>query len=136
MESNGLARLQRLENRGLKIALARDRLASTDQLHVDAKISPLEARAKMALCRLIYKYKYNEEYINMRGLKTRLHGGSIFNIDTPRTDWFACSTSYTSRKLWNSLLSRIWLIDDYDYFKIAVKGHFKTIRGEGGGGQL
>lgn len=126
-------KLQRIQNRGLKIALARDRLASTAQIHADARISTLEARTKMALCRLIFKHKYNEEYIDMRGLETWLHDGPIFNMDTPKTDWFARSSSYTSRKLWNSLPSEIRLIDDYNHFKLAIKGHFKTIQpGEGG----
>lgn len=39
-------KLQRLQNRGLKLALAKDRLYNTDQLHKDGKIDRWETRTK------------------------------------------------------------------------------------------
>lgn len=70
--------------------MARERLFSTDQLHIDGKIGRWETRAKAVLCRLIFKYKYNEDY---SGTGTRMHDGPIYKIDRPKTDWFSRLTN-------------------------------------------
>lgn len=118
-------KLQRLQNRGLKIALNKDRLYGTEQLHIDAKISTWENRAMAAVCKLIYKHKYNDEYV-ISGIETRLDDGPVFYIVRPNTEWFARSTAYVSRKAWNSLPAQIRLIDNHDEFKRAIKRHFNT----------
>lgn len=121
------AKLQRLQNKGLKIALSKDRLFSTDLLHTEARIAYWETKTKAALCRLIHKYKYAEEYVVQR-LDTRLHDGPVFHVDKPKTEWYKRSTSFVCRNIWNSLPSRIRLMDDHDLFKRAVKNHFSPAR--------
>lgn len=121
-------KLQRLQNRGLKIALNRDRLYGTEQLHEDARLAYWDKRTKAAICKLIFKYKYSEGYV-MSGIETRLHDGPVFHIDTPKTDWYARSVSYVSRNTWNSLPSYIRLLDNQDEFKRAIKRHFTRVLG-------
>lgn len=118
-------KLQRLQNRGLKIALARDRLYDTNQLHVEGNIEKWETRAKASLCKLIFKYKHNEDYV-VSGRGTRMHDGPIFEIDFPKTDWFARSTSTICRKEWNTLPSHIRLINTAHEFKNAIKRHYRS----------
>lgn len=129
------AKLQRLQNKGLKIALGKDRLYSTEQLHNDAKISYWEIRTKIDLCRLIRKYKYSDDYISRR-LDTRLHDGPVFHIDAPKSEWYKTTTSYVCREVWNSLPSGIRLIDNHDMFKRAGRNHFTTIGQESSTGAL
>lgn len=124
-------KLQRLQNRGLKLAMNKVRLYNTEQLHAEAKIATWEKRTGIALCRLIFKYKYNEDYISS-GRETRAHDGPVFQIDTPKTGWFTRSAAYMSRKIWNALPAHIRLIDNLDVFKRAVKTHFR-ITGYGAG---
>lgn len=80
----------------------------------------------MAICRLIYKHKYNEDFLIERR-DTRLHVGPVFNIDVPRSDRYRRSTSYRSRRLWNSLPADIRCIDDYNVFKLRIKTYFNRM---------
>lgn len=91
-------KIQRIQNKGLKIALERDRYYSTAQLHLDGKIATWEVRTNATMCRM----KHTEEYIVM-GVDTRLHEGPIFRMDIPKNNTYARSTSYMSRKTWNLL---------------------------------
>lgn len=123
-------KLQRLQNRGLKLALNKDRLYGTITLHNEAKLATWENRTKAALCRLIFKYKYNDDYI-ICGRETRLHDGPVFRVDTPKTDWYARSASYVSRVTFNALPAHIRLLDDQTCFKRALKRHFYNVGEEG-----
>lgn len=86
-----------------------------------------EDRTKAALCRLLFKHKYNEEYLII-GRDTRLQEGPVFKMDTPKSDWFARCTAYIGRQTWNALPAQIRRLDDLNCFKRAVKRHFSESR--------
>lgn len=60
------------------------------------------------------------------GLETKIHNGPVFHIHRPKTGWFGKSTAFVGRKEWNAQPAHIRLIDNYDDFKRAVKGHYHT----------
>lgn len=76
-------KLQILQNQGLKIAMNKERIYNTEQLHAEARIATWEKGTEAALCRLIYNYKYNEDYI-ISGRETRAHDRPVFQIDTQK----------------------------------------------------
>lgn len=119
-------KLQRIQNRGLKIALKRERRYSTDILHKEARLATWEVRARMALTRLMFKYKHQDEYIecDIGRSTTRLQSGPFFKLATPKTDKFKNSVSYLGRAEWNKLPAYIRCIDDYVKFKKEVKSLF------------
>lgn len=114
-------KLQKLQNKSLKKALGRHIRYNTNDLHKEAGLATWEVQARIALSRLIFKYKYNEDYIdlNLTGRLTRLQSGPIFK--KPHTDKFKNSVSYLGRNEWNGLPAYIRCIDSYKYFKRSVK---------------
>lgn len=56
-------KLQRLQNRGLSLALGRNSFYGTVDLHREARLACWDSRARIALCRLVYKRKYNYEFL-------------------------------------------------------------------------
>lgn len=116
-------KMQRTQNKGLKMALARDIRYDTNELHKEAGLASWEVRARIALTRLMFKYKYNEEFVepDLDNRQTRLQTGPFYKLVTPRTDKFKNSVSYLGRSEWNSLPAYIRCIDSYPHFKKTVK---------------
>lgn len=77
----GRIKLQRAKNRGLKIALNKNARYCTNLLHKDARLATWEVRARMALTKLMFKYKHQEEYIERNDAErlTRLQSGPFFD---------------------------------------------------------
>lgn len=116
-------KLQKTQNKGFKMALGRYTRHNTNDLHKEAGLATWEVRARIALTCLMFKYKYNEEYVdnNMDARMTRLQTGPFYRMATPRTDKFRNSVSNLGRKEWNCLPAYIRCIDSYPHFKKAVK---------------
>lgn len=123
IDAASLCKLQRAQNRGLKVALGRDMRYNTKILHKEANLASWEVRARIALMCLMFKYKQSDEYIvnSQQGLLTRSHDGPLFRIDRPNTTRFSRSCSYLGRIEWNSSPSYIRCINDYKKFKSEVK---------------
>lgn len=58
-----IMKLQRTQNRCLKVLLRKDRYYSTDMLHRDARLATWRARALTAAMRLMYKYKFDSNLL-------------------------------------------------------------------------
>lgn len=115
--------MQRLQNKGLKMALARDIRYSTNELHKEAGLASWEVRSRIALTRLMFKYKYSEDYVDLTlsNMMTRMQSGPLFKLEKPQTDKFKNSVSYLGRKEWNELPAYIRCTDSYQSLKRAVK---------------
>lgn len=116
-------KLQKTQNRGLKLALGRNVRFSTNELHKEASLASWEVRSRIALTRLMFKYKSNVEHVdyNDDNRLTRLQSGPFYKVETPRTEKFKNSVSYMGRVEWNSLPAYIRIMDSYPHFKRAVK---------------
>lgn len=118
--------------KGLKLALARDVRYGKNDLHKEAGLASWEVQARIALTCLMFKNKYNEEYVelNSSGRLTRLQMGPFYKIDTPRTDKYKNSVSYMGRNEWNSLPAYLRCLDSHTCFKQAVETsyNFKYIQ--------
>lgn len=127
-------RMQRLQNRGLKSVLRKDRLYNTEQLHKDAGLAKWEVRARLASTRLMFKYKYWEGYLVSRDrdftmAETRSYDGPMFVLDRPGSNRFLKCTTYCARNEWNSLPLSIRKLDDFVLFKYATKRHYYNFNG-------
>lgn len=78
-----------------------------------------EVRPHIALTCLMFKYKYDDEYVdgNLLGSLTRLQSGPYYKVDRPKTEKFKDSVSYLGRTEWNSLPPYIRCIESYSDFK-------------------
>lgn len=106
--------------------MGRDRRYSTNELHRESKLISWEYRTRISIVRLIFKHKYNEDLL-ATNTDTRLHGGPVFSMDRPRSDYYRRSISYESRRLWNALPVDIRNIDDYNMFKLRIKRYYKVL---------
>lgn len=125
-----IERLQKTQNRCLRFIFRVDRLYSTAQLHMHARLETWKVRALTAAMKMMFKYKFSPD--NLREVNddnralTRTSSGPIFKIDQPNSS-FLKSTAYLLRKEWNELPVRIRTIDDPEHFKMVIK---RYMRGE------
>lgn len=118
------SKFQHLQNKCLNLVLNKGNLFNTKLLHKEAKMADLEHRARLASCRLMFKYKYCYEYTENTVLCTRYRDGPIFKQEQPSNVTYLKSCYYMCRKEWNSLPVQIRCIDDV---KSCIKKHFWDI---------
>lgn len=56
---------------------------NTKLLNKEARLATWEIRSRIALNKLMFKYKYCEEYLDLGNANTRLHYGTVYNLDRP-----------------------------------------------------
>lgn len=81
-------RIQKVQNRGLKIALKKDRFYGAVLLHNEAGMQLWESRAFMALNRLMFKYKFNDEFLLDPAVMTRQAAGTLYKLDKPNSSTY------------------------------------------------
>lgn len=94
-------RLQRAHNRGLKLSLNRNRFFNPKLLHKEANLANWEAHPRIALNRLMFKFKYHSDFVDARNLQTWSRDGTLFKLDRPN------SVQYT-RSLWSDITGTIF----------------------------
>lgn len=117
--------MQCLINKGLKIAMRKDMFYDTKILHKDAKLASWETRARLALNKLMFKYKYNNDFLERGTGTTRLHMGTVLKLEKPNTTQFANCVTYKCRKLWNELPAWLRSIDTRDTFNVLLKAYYR-----------
>lgn len=75
----------------------------------------------------MFKFKFHPDFVDDRGIRTRLHEGTVYLVDRPKTSLYARSLSFLSRHQWNSLPASLRSTDDYGYFKVMVKKHHNNL---------
>lgn len=103
--------------------IKREQRFSTGLLHKEASLASWEVRARIALMRLMFDYKFCDEYlqVSQEGSTMRSHNGPIFLVDKPKTGRFSRSCPYISRREWNGLPAYLRCINDYKKFKKDIK---------------
>lgn len=134
-------KVQRLQNRALRICLKSNRYDRTNDLHTRARIATLSKRREVDILKLFHKKVYlnNQQYcdiiisniinnddnlhsINERNLPlTRAMSAPLINTKIPNSEKFRRSLLYTGASLWNSLSSELRNTRDYNAFKASVK---------------
>lgn len=120
-------KLQRLLNKGLKVALRRDRLSETKLLHKEARLASWETRARLAFNKLMFKFRYNQDFLEQGRNATRLHESTVFSLEKPNSVQLANCVSYKCRKLWNDLPSSLRLLDCRETFNVLLKAHYRNL---------
>lgn len=79
-------KIQRAQNKGLRIALGRDRMYRTCLLYTDVRLAEWRVRARITLNKLMFKCKDSVSFIEDFSSRpqTRIVGGPIMCIDRPR----------------------------------------------------
>ena len=98
-----LDKLQRLQNRCLKICAGLDRRYDTNQLHKTLKVPFLKDRGRAHVLNFMYNRKNCAELLNNREIRTRAHDAPLFNVSVPRCKAFKRSVGYFGSVIWNEL---------------------------------
>ena len=101
--SGDLDKLQRLQNRCLRICLGFDRQFSTDRAHKISNVPFLKDRRKAHVLNFMYIRTNKADLLNVREIRTRAHAARLFNVGIPRCEAFKRSLGYHGSVAWNSL---------------------------------
>ena len=119
--SADLGRLQRLQNRCLKLCAGHERLFSTDLAHKRAAVPFLTDRRGSHLLNFMYKRKDRKDLLNVREIRTRAHDAPLFHVMIPRCGAFMRSVGYSGSIEWNKLAPDKRNIGSYLEFKNVQK---------------
>ena len=116
-----LDKLQRLQNKCLRMSNLRVRNASTDRLHKISKIPFLKDRRKAHVLNFMFIRKNKPGLLNVREIRTRAHDAPLFNVPIPRCEAFKRSIIYSGSVEWNSLGTEARNVDAFLPFKYHRK---------------
>ena len=113
-----LLKLQRLQNRGLKIALYSPPRTTIEKIHKDGKINFLEERRQKQIAIHAYKMAKQDRHLVVPTRETRLHDAPVLKTYDRRLQAFKRSVSYKCSQVWNDLGVNDRLIPTLDEFKL------------------
>ena len=118
---DGLDKLQRLQNRCLKICKNVNIRFDTDELHRATKMPRLQARRTAHINNFMYKRLGRTDLRDGRDIRTRAHDAPLFKVGIPKGEAFKRSVVYAGSCQWNSLPAELRSIESYDVFKAKQK---------------
>ena len=123
-----LTKLQRLQNRGLKIALYSAPRTTIDKIHKDGKINYLEDRRQKQIAIHAYTMTKIPGNLAVPARPTRLHDGPILKTYHRRLQAFKRSVNYKCSTCWNDLGVNDRCIPTLDNFKTNRKKFLASLR--------
>ena len=98
-----ISKLQKLQNKCLKICKGKERRFSTDMIHKLAEVPFLKDRREAHVLNFMYTRKSNIQLLNNREIRTRAHDAPLFEIKVPRCEAYKRSVGYSGGNCWNNL---------------------------------
>ena len=118
---DGLDKLQRLQNKGLKLCMGYDRRHNTDDLHREAKCPKLESRRSAHVNNFMFNRIDRSDLVDNRPIRTRAHDAPLFRVDIPKNETFKRSVAYAGSTKWNALPTEMRNIKSTAVFKNTQK---------------
>ena len=113
-----LDKLQRLQNRCLRLCLGHHRLFGTNQAHREAKVPLLGERRRAHTLNFMYQRKEKRgDLLDRKQVRTRARDAPLFNVSIPRCEAFKQSIGYHGATSWNELPPDIRNLGSYQSFK-------------------
>ena len=116
-----LDKLQKLQNRSLRLVLCLENRTPVILIHQIAKISNLSVRRIAHLRNFMYKQQGNNEIVNTRNVNTRAHDAVVFTTLRPKNEKYRNSVLYRGAVAWNNLPVKMKNIPEYQAFKLQQK---------------
>lgn len=116
---NYLNKLQRLQNRCLRICNFVDKDTSNYELHVMSKLLPLRLRRKKAISTFMFKKIRRSPEILLEPIRAgnRSNNKRLIRLLMPKTKRFKTSLSYAGYQWWNNLPEDLRMNNDINSFK-------------------
>ena len=115
-----LEKLQRLQNRALKLCLGLHKREDTEMVHRTAKVPLLENRRRSHVYNFMYKRKDMKHNLDTLIKWTRSADAPRFILPTPNLQCYKRSLEYSGAKAWNNLPKELKLIPSYLSFKNQI----------------
>ena len=121
ISQKSIDKLQRLQNRALRICLAQDGRSNVNQLHNTCNINKLEYRRRAHLLNFVYKRAQSFEYVNEGRRELRRFDAPVLMETRANNKSFERSILYQGAKLWNDQLPADRSIATHKEFKRKQK---------------
>ena len=112
-----LHKLQKQQNRALRICLRRDKRCKTNPLHVDSRVPLLSDRRSSHLCNFMYMRKESQCHKSSSSGRTRLFDAVVMNDEPKVSAQTARSVYVKGAKAWNKIPSGIRNFQTLTQFK-------------------
>ena len=116
-----LDKLQRIQNRALKICLNVNHYLPTILLHQEANVPNITARRSCHLANYIFSRKDDIDLLVVRDINTRRFDAPVLETDRPNIETYKHRTIYRGVALWNNLSVATRNIQDYSIYKQSNK---------------
>ena len=116
-----LDKLQRLQNRCLKICKNLNVRHDTKDLHRITKMPMLTDRRKAHVNNFMFARTNNVTLIDNRNIRTRAHDAPLFRLDIPKNEAYKRSIRYAGALQWNNLDIDTCKIPNFKMFKARQK---------------
>lgn len=115
---NSLNKLQRVQNKYLRICHLVDKNTSNFDLHMMSKLLPLKMRRQLSICKLVFKIIYSPGILSEPVRKgNRSSFKRIIKLPIPRSNRFKLALPYAGYSAWNRLPESLRMKNDLDNFK-------------------
>ena len=117
----GLDKLQRLQNKCLKICKGYGRRFDTDRLHTITKVPLLKKRRFAHINNFMHSKLNQVSWVDNRVIGTRAHDAPMFKVKIPRIETYKRAVGYAGAVQWNILPIKIRNIKTSAAFKVKQK---------------
>ena len=117
----GLEKLQRLQNRCLKICMNFNARHNTKDLHVSTNTPMLKVRRECHINNFMFAKVQKGHLVDDRDIPTRAHDAPMCKVKVPKIETYKRSVEYAGAVRWNSLPVNIRNTDDLAKFKRLQK---------------
>ena len=114
-------KLQKLQNRAIRLCLGRDSRYNVLLLHQESKIPRLENRRHTHLLNFVYPRAYNDSYIDLPFIPLRRFDAPILFVHRPNNESFRRSILYQGAITWNVLPVEERAVETHTKFKNIQK---------------
>ena len=112
--SGSLDKMQKLENRALRVCLDVHHYLPVIVLHQEADIPNLIVRRSCNIKKYMYKQQNDDSLLVKPNIMTRLHKGNIFKTQKPCLETFKKNLLYNGALTWYSLPAEVRNLPTYD----------------------
>ena len=124
---NNLDKLQKLQNRGLRICTNENFYIPVILLHQRCYIPNLVTRRTCNLRKYMYKQQNNVDIVVNRNIRTRRHDATVYETCIPMLEKYKKGTIYRGIHEWNNLPVEIRNIGTFNSFKCNQKAWMQEI---------
>ena len=121
-----LNKLQRAQNRSLKVCLKVNMRTPTEEIHARTGIPFLNQRREMHQKVFAYKRAQMDRYVDRLHTRTRNRDAPTLKVFTPYTTAYQKSVEYSVGEIWNNLPPMIRLQTSLNSFKYKLKSELRA----------